>query len=156
MDYHGDIVSGRSIGGIHLGADIDTVLADLRTRQISFSDQFFSNFNRTYRKLGIHPHSLDVVADDTGLIVRLWCRTGYSGTYKGAFFPGMCVDEICALSTKQLVIHGMLILDGDFGAGFSIPERYKDGLYDDVDSVKELPGAMVLDELHVMHPEWWR
>ncbi len=68
----------------------------------------------------------------------------------------MTVKQICDNSSKQLVIHGMLVIDKEFGAFFDIPESYEGVPCDDIDYVSQLPQNMVLNELHVKDREWWR
>ncbi len=68
----------------------------------------------------------------------------------------MTVSEAVACTGRQIVIHGRLVLDGEFGMGFNIPDTYGGKFYDDVDSVDDLPGEMKLEELHIMNRDWWR
>ncbi len=95
-------------------------------------------------------------ANLSGRVVRIWCTDLYKGSYKSVFRPGMTVSEAVDRTGKQLVIHGMLILDGEFGMGFNIPDKFDRKFYDDIESANDLPGHMKLEELQVMHCEWWR
>ncbi|MEC4717737.1 hypothetical protein RY831_01115 [Noviherbaspirillum sp. CPCC 100848] len=70
---------------------------------------------------------------------------------RNSIAPGMTIKEIKRHSTRQLVIHGFLIIDDEYGLGFSIANDFED-----VDYVSQLPDDLILEELHVMSTEWWR
>jgi hypothetical protein len=156
MELTGEIVSGQSIAGFRLGSDIPTVLSDLRGQGVDFTESTFTNSAASFSKFGVEIAKVVFVGDKTDRIVRIWCCAGYQGKYKKTFYPGMSVRQIAEQSVKHLLLHGMLIIDGDYGAGFSIPDSYEGRAFDDVDYISQLPLAMKLDELHVMDPEWWR
>lgn len=156
MNIFADIVSGDSIGDIKIGSDLQTVLAELFKQNHKVEKKSFKQFDVDYSLVNVDSGMLSIVADSSNSIVRLWCRQPYRGKFRGIFFPGMPVSEILDKSKKQLIIHGMLILDDDFGVGFNIPDKYNGSYYDDVDYVDQMPQNMVLEELHVMKKEWWR
>ncbi|MCE9605834.1 MAG: hypothetical protein K8U03_13140 [Planctomycetia bacterium] len=156
MDLKADIISGKSIAGIGIGEDIGVVLSNLRDDHVSFVESAFENHEMGFKKLDIADAKVSVIANDTGRIVRLFCRPGYLGKYKAVFFPGMSVKRIRQHSSKQLIMHGVLMVNDDYGAGFSIPDLYEGKQYDDVDHIAELPDGMILEELNVMASEWWR
>lgn len=156
MDLYAEIVSGTSIGGVSLGESIQDTLRNLQAQSADFRETAFENLGGCFRQIHVAGGVLSIVADGTDRVVRLWCTPGYLGSYRGAFRPGMTIEDICKRSHRQLILHGFLLLDGDFGAGFSIPDRYEGQCFDDVDFIEQLPRTMVLTELHVMEPEWWR
>jgi hypothetical protein len=94
--------------------------------------------------------------EEHGKVVRIWCFPNYEGKFREVFHPGMTVAEVIRLSNKQAFIHGMLVIDAEFGASFDVPEVYNGKPYDDVDSAKQLPAEMILEQIHVMDNEWWR
>ncbi len=156
LNIDADIVPGESLGGIKIGQDIDAVMRHLEDENVPFAASAFSNSDCSFRRLSIIDGVISLVADESGDILRIWCTGLYRGTYKSAMRPGMTVSEVVACSEKQAIVHGVLVLDGEFGVGFSVPDKYEGKFYDDVDNVNELPGDMKLEELHVMHREWWR
>ena len=156
MDLNAAIISGSSIAGIPLGTDINALVTELQKDNIPFVETTFCTFGTTFRKLSIADNKVIVVGDDTNRVVRLSCRPGYLGKSKSTFFPGMTVKQVCEKSLKQLLIHGMIVVDGDFGVFFDVPEVYQGQQFDDVDEICQLPAEMALSELHVMEPSWWR
>lgn len=156
MNLHADIVPNESIGGIQIGQDANPVLQELEDNGVRFSKSTFLNSEQKFYRISINNGALYLIVNSSGKIVRIWCTDLYKGSYKSVFRPGMTVSEAVERTGKQLVIHGMLILDGEFGMGFSIPDKFEGKFYDDIESVNDLPGHMKLDELHVMHREWWR
>ena len=50
----------------------------------------------------------------------------------------------------------MIVVDGEFGVVFDVPEVFEGNQYDDVDYIEQLPAEMPLDEIHVQDREWWR
>ncbi len=156
MNLHADIVPNESIGGIQIGQDANPVLQELEDNGVRFSKSTFLNSEQQFHRISINNGALYLIANSSGKIVRIWCTDLYKGSYKSVLRPGMTVSEAVERTGKQLVIHGMLILDGEFGMGFSIPDKFEGKFYDDIESVNDLPGHMKLDELHVMHREWWR
>lgn len=156
MDLNAEIISGKSLANISIGTSIDRLLSVLRNDKIPHVQSQFVSFNRRYELLTIFGGVVAVAADEARIIRRLSAGIGYIGRCKRGFHPGMTVKEVCDKSTKQLVVHGMIVMDGDFGIFFDVPETHQNQHYDDIDSIKQLPREMVLSELHVMHPEWWR
>lgn len=156
MDLEADIISGSSIAGIGIGEEYDDLLSNLSDNGVAFVESTFKSLGQQFKKLDIADAKVSVVADDTGRIVRLCCRPGYLGKCKAVLFPGMSVRSIRKHSSKQLIMHGVLMVNDDFGIGFSIPDVYEGTQYDDVDHITQLPEGMILEELNVMAPEWWR
>src|SRR4051794_20438428 len=120
MDMDADIIPGHSIAGIRLGAEIVSILDEIQREGIAYTESTLEHFGRKYDLITVANDRLTIVADDTGRVLRLWCRTGYSGDYNRTFRPGMTVSEVRKKSIKQLVIHGFIVLDGEFGAAFSV------------------------------------
>jgi hypothetical protein len=151
MNIAAEIVSGSSIGNIRLETNAIDVLSEIYQEGRIVKEKKFINFNMEFIHYEIDDGVVSIVADENSIIKRLWCKKPYKGKYKSNLFPGMTVSDIKKNSLKQLVIHGFLIPDGDFGIGFNIPDRY-----DDIDYVDQLPSDLILEELHVMDKEWWR
>lgn len=150
MDLDAEIISGVSIGGIFLGSDFLEELQKIYQEGIAINEQRFSNFEIQYIHYEIDRGAVSVVTFEDGKIKRIWCEKPYRGKYKNKFFPGMTIHEIEQNSSKQTIVHGMLILDTDFGAGFRIPDEYED-----IDHFKQFPKDMVLEEIHIMEKDWW-
>ena len=64
----------------------------------------------------------------------------------------MSVAEIVAATQKQLLIHGFLVPDNNYGVCFNLPHPYDD----DYDYISQLPNDLILEEVYVKDREWWR
>ncbi|QDU57507.1 hypothetical protein Pan181_37240 [Aeoliella mucimassa] len=120
-----------------------------------YEQSSYSTGGQWFSHVIVEGGTIGIIANDLKHIVRLWCSPPYSGKWKGRYLPGMTVGEVVQASQKQLAIHGVLVLDGVLGIGFTIPEQYNGRWYDDIDSVEQLPMDMRLDELNVLEDEWW-
>lgn len=156
LSLDADIIPSESLGGIRIGEDIDVVIHHLEEENIPFAHSTFVNLGQSFRRLSISDEAISLVADESGNVVRVWCTESYKGSCKSYLRPGMTVGEVVACTEKQMIIHGVLVVDGEFGAGFNVPDQYEGRFYDDVDSADDLPSDMPLRELHVMDREWWR
>lgn len=152
MNIAAEIISGTSIAGIHLGDDITAVLLKLYEENRNINEIKFRN-----REVSITHYEIDSeivtlsVNDNLEKIGAIWCKAPYRGKYKGVLSPGMRVEDILTCTSKQSISNGFLIIDGDYNAGFILPNTIE---YDDIDDVKELPLDLVLDELHIMTKGW--
>ena len=150
------IVSGHSIGGISLGSNPNIVSTKLQNDGLDISVESFENFGTKFSCWKIKEWGLSYTTDHTNTIYKITCDSCYRGGYEGRLYSGMTVQEIVENSNKQLIIHGMIVLDAEYGIFFEIPEFYNGKQYDDVDSVAELPATMILENIHVMNKNWWR
>ena len=149
------IIPGASIGGISIGENAREVVDWFNQMDLTICQKPFENFGRNYSEWTVSSWGLLFVEEDDK-IVRVSCFPGYDGSYNRIFHPGMSVKQIVNASTKQQFIHGTLVLDGEFGAFFEVPEVYEGRQYDDIDTVGQLPDEMVLQQLTVMDRNWWR
>jgi len=149
------IIPGVSIGGVCLGKDAQKIVEELKGIGVAISQRPFENLGRSFSEWEIKDWGLSFV-QETGRIIRVSCNPIYEGRYKQSFYPGMSVKQIVSASNKQLLIHGMLVVDGEYGAFFDVPEIYEGKPYDDIDTTSQLPGDMILKQIHVMTHDWWR
>jgi hypothetical protein len=148
------IIPGASIGGVSLGDNAQEVIRELKEMNLVTSSQPFANVGRKLTEWSIEGWGLSF-AEEGGEIVRISCYPGYEGRYK-QFFPGISVRQVLAATEKQLFIHGMIIVDAEYGVVFEVPEIYAGECYDDIDTIYDLPDDMTFERIHVMDPEWWR
>ncbi|WP_265594246.1 hypothetical protein [Haloferula sp. BvORR071] len=148
------IVPGVSIAGICLDEDGSAVAAQLEEMGLKVSLGTFENVGRDFLEWTIEDWGVSFTEEPPGGICRISCSSRYQGRYKQAFYPGMPVREIAANSAKQLFTAGWLIIDGEFGLQFDVPEVYKGIAYDDFDTIEQLPDEMIIEYLHVVDRGW--
>lgn len=151
MDITAPIIAGHSLAGITLGTSVEPVLAQAYQQGRKVDLQVFH-----YATIDLHSYKIDqgvvtVNADAAGTIVSLSCQQPYQGTYQNKLWPGMSITQIIAVSQKQMLLHGSLVVDAEFGVCFDVPYPY-----DEYDYVHELPKDLVLDNLYVKNSNWWR
>ncbi|AKJ30737.1 hypothetical protein [Caldimonas brevitalea] len=149
MDINAEIISGESIGGVRIGECLLPAIEEARAEGFLTLEAEPAGYglSRYYFWDG----ALVVVVDQGLIVKRMWCRKPYGGKYRGIFEPGMTVEDVVKASRKQLITAGVLLLDGDCGAGFDIPDEFGD-----YDYVEQLPQDLKLEEFHVARPYWWR
>jgi hypothetical protein len=149
------IIPGQSIGGICVGDDAEEIVGQLEQMGATVTCMAFENVGQHYFEWQVKDWGISFVESSSGKIERIACTLGYEGRYKQIFYPGMSVGQVIRASKKQVFIHGMIVVDGEFGAFFDVPEIYDGKQYDDIDTVLQLPDDMILDSLHVMTGNWW-
>lgn len=149
------IVPGVSIGGVCLGDNAQKIVEELERTGVVVSRKVFENFGRSFSEWEIKGWGLQFV-EEARKIIRVSCSSGYAGRYRQTFYPGMSVRQIVEASDKQLCVHGTVVVDGEFGVFYDVPEIYDGQLFDDVDSIRQLPDEMILERLNVMSRDWWR
>ncbi|MCS3799198.1 hypothetical protein [Niastella sp. OAS944] len=152
MNIHAEIISGKSIGDIEIGKPIDAYLTSIYQENRKVELNTFDHPGLKLHSYKIDDGLITINADENGTILNVSCRSAYEGKYKGVLRPGMSVAQVVAATQKQLLIHGFLVVDNDFGFCFNLPSPYDD----DLDHVSELPDDLVLEEVYVKDKEWWR
>ena len=150
INFEAEILPGHSIGNICLGMHYEDVLAHLAEKDYSTSERDFANAGTKFFEITIDDGTLVAIANEQGSIVRLQCGTRYAGKLRSVFFAGMSVRNILKQSSKQLMLHGLLVLDGEYGAAYGVPSEFSE-----LDYAKELPSELRLDEINVMSTDWW-
>lgn len=152
MNINAEIVSGRSIGDIEIGKPIDPYLASVYQENRKVELNTYDNPGLKLHSYRIDDGLITINADENGTILNVSCRSPYKGKYKGKLHPGMSVAQVVAATQKQLLIHGFLVVDNDYGFCFNLPSPYDD----DLDHISELPDDLILEEVYVKDKEWWR
>jgi hypothetical protein len=152
MNINAEIVSGRSLGDIEIGKPVDEYLAAIYQENRKVELNVYDNPGIKLYSYRIDDGLITINTNENGVILNLSCKRPYTGKYKGKLFPGMTVDEIVAATQKQLLIHGFLVVDADYGFCFNLPHPYDD----DLDYISQLPNDLVLEEVCVKDKEWWR
>ena len=150
-----EIISGVSIGSIKLGMTLAELWDSIKTHGLICTHEQYTVGDKEYTYCTIGQGILTATCDESMVVRRVSCRTPYVGLYRNRFRAGMTVGEILSMCKSAMLNHGVLIIDKDFGAGYVVPERHHDQFYDDIDSVKQLPLSMVLDEIQVIDKDWW-
>jgi hypothetical protein len=152
MNINADIISGKSIADIEIGQSIDSYLPAIYKDNRKVELNVYDNPGIKLHSYRIDDGLITINADENGTILNLSCRYPYKGKYQGKLYPGMTIAQIIAATQKQLLIHGYLVVDGDFGFCFNLPHPYDD----DHDYISQLPGDLILGEVYVKDREWWR
>lgn len=152
MNINAEIISGKSIGDIEIGKSIDAYLPSIYQENKKVEVNVYDNPGIKLHSYRIDDGLITINADEGGTILNVSCKSPYKGKYQGKLYPGMSVAQIVAATQKQLLIHGFLVVDNDFGFCFNLPHPYDD----DLDHISELPDDLILDEVYVKDKEWWR
>ncbi len=147
INLEAPIIPNKSIGGISIGDDFKSYLDYLQSESINFQIRSFDN---GLAIISIDNGTIQVTISGEGIVLNLACRKKYMGLCKGLYFPGMNISEILAQSEKQLIIHGFLIIDRDFGFGFEIPREFED-----CDYAENLPKDFIPERLYVFPEDQW-
>ncbi|HCT6471251.1 TPA: hypothetical protein OT496_003576, partial [Morganella morganii] len=78
------------------------------------------------------------------VIIALWCKPPYSGSYKNKLYPGITASKLNEVSKKQEIIKGYLVIDKDFHVYYGMPEDI-----DDFDCFSDLNDDVIFNELYV-------
>lgn len=150
MDLDGEILPGRSIGGIALGDDaLDLIVALERRCRIS-------------QRPALNPHYTCFQVDDSMLLVvdnrdfgiaNLAALAGYRGRLFGYIHAGIKLRELIAGAPSALLraMHldnEFLYLDRARSVGLLLPPEYDDA----ADRIEHLPDTLTLPALYVMPP----
>ena len=149
------IIPARSIGGVSLGDDARETAKRIEIAGEEVTREAFQSIGGTFALWRVEGWGLEFVEADTR-ITKVSCTLGYEGSYGEMLYPGIQVAQVRTMASKILFVHGMLVLNGEFGVVLEVPVVYRGQKYDDIDSIDELPLDMRLDWVHVMDREWWR
>lgn len=149
MDISAPIIAAHSLAGIVLGSDVELVLNDAYSSGLKVAFSIHDNPSIKLHSYKFEDGIITVNADENGTIVSISCRSPYSGLYQQKLKPSMSMAQIKAVTQKQLLTCGALVLDGEFGMFFTVPQPY-----DEYDYSRTIPDDLVLDEIYVMHRNW--
>lgn len=149
MDITAPIVAAHSLAGIELGSTIESVLATLYTQNHRIKLSIHDNPGIKLHSYEVDNGIVTVNTDDYGSVVSVSCQPPYQGMYDRKLWPGMSVAQIRAVTQKQLLTCGALVLDGELGVCFALPHPY-----DEYDYARELPESLIINKMYVMRRNW--
>ncbi|APF89653.1 hypothetical protein HI806_25195 (plasmid) [Ralstonia solanacearum] len=150
IDFSAEILSGKSIGNILLGANISEYLHEMyASHEVEVKQYRLPNGEaRCSYSLG---RVLTIATHPDGLIFSIGCNRGYKGRYKACLYPGQTMDEVSKATERQRIFNGSVIINDDFGFSFVLPAPY-----DEVaDHIGDIPPGLVLDEVYVSDFSMW-
>jgi hypothetical protein len=151
MNINLEIVSGKSVAGIEIGENISKYLEDIYDGKYNVESIRYNNPNGVFHSYNINMDLITINTLESGEIISITCNQEYSGKYRNQLHTGMSVENIIKNSNKQLILHGCLIVNNDFGFYFILPSPY-----DEIaDNITQLPKDLVLNYIHVENIEWW-
>lgn len=138
-----DIIAGKSIGGISLGdreSDIIDQIGDKYTiAQLQFKSQL-----EMYTLFKIADGAISFTSNKEGIIVSLWCKPPYKGSYNGRLYPGISALELKRISKRQELVKGYLVIDNMFNIYYGMPDDV-----DDFNCFNDLDNETRFNELYV-------
>lgn len=138
-----DIVPGKSIGGIFLGANVNDIIQHIESKY-NISKSSFSNATGNYSFYRVQGGAISFTTNNHDVIVALWCEPPYSGSFEGKLYPGITAREIRVKSKRQDIIKGYIVIDQDFTIYFGMPDYI-----DDFNCFSDLDDETVFNELYV-------
>ena len=156
LNIDAKIEPGISVGGVKIGTSIEEFITSLNHSKTLYTLKTFSNFGMHFLEITVESYGLRIVGKKDDVIELVSCRKPYRGQFKDRYYLGMTVAELKAVADKLLVIHGYIVLDGEFGVAFDFPEFFEGVPYDDLENIEELPDHMPLNEMVIRNKEWWR
>lgn len=151
INFNAEIISGKSIGGICIGTSIDQVLQEVYLKGYDLEIKEFSNNPIPVKQYSIEGGIIKVISTDDGIVKSISCNSLYTGKYADMFATNMTVGEVIDESVDQIYLHGTLIVNKDFGVGYTISDDF-----DHLDYVHQLPRELVLEEMFVLNKDWWK
>lgn len=149
INFSAEIKPSVSIGNINLGDSLDKALAQI------YSDKYRvkkNNFSEQLTEYSINKGELSFVSNNhSNKIIMVACGKGYEGKWNDTFRIGMTLEEIINSSSQQMILHGYIIVDAEFGICFSLPNEFEE-----FDSVNELPTDLIFNRILIKEKEWWR
>ncbi|MCO6175373.1 hypothetical protein NHF50_09990 [Flavobacterium sp. NRK F10] len=147
LNFNENIIAGKSIAGISINDNVKDWVNSINPRQIK-QEAISEQYTDYVINNGIVSFTGN---NESGLIEKISCKRPYNGKFDNFFYPGMVVNELIVENKYSIILHGILIIDKSMNIGFDLPEEFTE-----LDSIKELPKFLVLEELHVMKNNWWR
>ncbi|MEN3753037.1 hypothetical protein [Mangrovibacter yixingensis] len=138
-----NIVPGKSIGGISLGDNVDEIILSLG-ENVPFETFEFENFGTKYRCYRLTKEGLSFTTDEQGKIIALWCEPSYNGRFNGRLYPGITAKELRAVTRKQILVKGYLVVDDIYNLYFGMPDDI-----DDFNSFSDIDDDACFNELYV-------
>ena len=147
INLEAPIIPSKSIGSINIGEKFSSYLDYLHNESIQFTRE---DFNSGLSIIIVERGTIEVTTDSEDVILNISCGKKYNGSCKEKYFVGMSISQILSESERQLILHGFLILDRDFGFGFEIPEEFEN-----CDYAENLPEDFVPERIYVFPENQW-
>lgn len=150
VDFSADIVPGVGLANIRIGTAIERYLPDMYARCSVDVKTYSVPVSRTVYGLD---DVVRITVEKDGMISAIGCNEHYRGKVEGLnLFPGQRFRDICAVTSRQRIFNGSLIVNEEFGLSFVLPPPY-----DEIaDTLKDIPGDLLLSEIYVADFSSWR
>lgn len=151
IDFNAEIIPAYSLGNIKLNENIT-----------SYIDEMYSSFNVVVKNYSLPDGSkksayvinetITIATNADGLIFSIGCNQEYKGKYKNILHAGQSMKEVVALTEKQRIFNGTVIINDDFGLCLILPSPY-----DEIgDSITSIPKDLIFNEIYVSDFSLWR
>jgi len=151
IEFNAEIVSGFSLGNISLNRNISSYIDEMYSVfKVEVKEYYLpdGSKNNAY----ILNKTITIATDHEGLIFSIGCNEEYKGKYKNILHTGQSMKEVIALTEKQRIFNGSVIIDEDFGFSLILPSPY-----DEIgDSIENIPSDMIFKEIYVSDFSSWR
>lgn len=150
IDFGADIVSGRAMGNVFLGADINDYMNELYSgHKVTYFEYILPDDEK--RQAYIIDDTMTIATLANGKIISIGCNVNYKGMYNNILQTGQTMKEIIDLTYKQRIFNGCVIINDDFGISFELPAPY-----DEIaDSIAHVPLDLALNEIRVADYSDW-
>lgn len=151
IDFSAEIISGCSLGNIFLNKNISSYMDEMYSFfKVEFKEYSLPDGNK--KNAYILNDTVTIATDNDGLIFSIGCKQDYKGKYKNILHTGQSMKEIIALTERQRIFNGSVIINDDFGFSLILPSPY-----DEVgDSIENIPGDLIFKEIYVSDFSSWR
>lgn len=142
------IIAGKSLGGLSIGAIIDEEIRGYKYGDDYTVTEFVNDVDVQF-DYSFFDGVISATTTAKHKISALFCKVPYSGTYLNKLRPGIAVGDFLLDYPKHLYIHGTIMVNGEYGAGYIVPDGYEDHDY-----LTQFDKDFVLEEMFVMPREW--
>ena len=150
IDFNAEIRSACSLGNIKLNENISLYMDEM----YSFFNVEVKNYSLpdgSKKNAYIINETITIATNADGLIFSIGCNQKYTGKYKNILHAGQSMKEVIALTEKQRVFNGSVIINDDFGLCLILPSPY-----DEIgDSIKSIPNDIIFNEIYVSDFSLW-
>lgn len=151
IDLSAEIISGCSLGNVLLNRNISSYMDEMYSLyEVDVKE--YSLPDGVKKKSYVLNKTIAIATDHEGLIFSIGCNQKYKGKYKNTLHTGQSMNEVIALTKKQRIFNGSVIIDDDFGLSLILPSPY-----DEIgDSIESIPRDTIFKEIYVSDFSSWR
>lgn len=151
IDFNAEIITGVSLGNVNLNKNISLYIDEMYSR-FNVETKNYSLPDGSKKNAYILNKTMTIATNNDGLIFSIGCNQEYKGKYKNILHTGQSMQEVVALTEKQRIFNGFVIIDDDFGFSFALPFPY-----DEIgDSIENIPNDIIFKEIYVSDFSLWR